>query len=235
MIFFRLIRSRIVPIFHPRVLLYIPVSSWNSRRAASFVFSHRLIRHFGSITPPSLCMTQMISLIHLLSRMHIPPAHGSSQKKDAMNFFHCSNNRPFFIDFIWWIIGEKEKNEKNLHNHIFYLYSRHFGHRWGGVAQLVRAPPCHGGGRGFESRRSRQILFVVLRSFVCDHCHSKCHSGISPVTDLIHINPKYIWLLSRYGIKLFGVLAQLARAPRLHRGGQGFDSLRLHHFSNEDR
>ena len=25
----------------------------------------------------------------------------------------------------------------------------------GGVAQLARAPPCHGGGRGFESRHSR--------------------------------------------------------------------------------
>ena len=27
------------------------------------------------------------------------------------------------------------------------------------VAQLVRAPPCHGGGRGFESHLGRQILY----------------------------------------------------------------------------
>jgi hypothetical protein len=31
-------------------------------------------------------------------------------------------------------------------------------------------------------------------------------------------------------ICLYGALAQLARAPRLHRGGQGFESLMLHHI-----
>jgi hypothetical protein len=38
------------------------------------------------------------------------------------------------------------------------------------------------------------------------------------------------------GDSLFtGELAQLARAPALHAGGQGFDSLILHRFSSEFR
>ena len=36
--------------------------------------------------------------------------------------------------------------------------------RSGLVAQLVRAPPCHGGGRGFESHLGRSSL--ILESYI---------------------------------------------------------------------
>jgi hypothetical protein len=33
---------------------------------------------------------------------------------------------------------------------------------------LVRAPPCHGGGRGFESRLSRQCFSASFQTFGFD-------------------------------------------------------------------
>jgi len=73
--------------------------------------------------------TQSISIFHRLSRRQIPPAQGSSQKIEAIYFLHRSKNPVFLVHFIHGIIAKISKNEKNLHNQIFYLYSRHFGHR----------------------------------------------------------------------------------------------------------
>ena len=34
------------------------------------------------------------------------------------------------------------------------------------MAQLVRAPPCHGGGRGFESHSGRLSLAIRMMNFI---------------------------------------------------------------------
>ena len=42
------------------------------------------------------------------------------------------------------------------------------------MAQLVRAPPCHGGGRGFEPHPGRLIEKCVERvshDFLSEHCY----------------------------------------------------------------
>ena len=40
------------------------------------------------------------------------------------------------------------------------------------VAQLVRAPPCHGGGHGFESRLGRLSVMIIVRVYAdASHRH----------------------------------------------------------------
>lgn len=44
----------------------------------------------------------------------------------------------------------------------------------GGVAQLVRALPCHGKGRGFEPRRSRQYTHCLITNVLTDYVEGWC-------------------------------------------------------------
>ena len=47
------------------------------------------------------------------------------------------------------------------------------------VVQLVRMPPCHGGGRGFESRPDRSLTPAVLSCKANGFANSKFWSGSS--------------------------------------------------------
>ena len=74
------------------------------------------------------------------------------------------------------------------------------------MAQLVSAPPCHGGGRGFKSRQGRnskhqfrlELVFLLLASGapgvgVCGGTKSVFDSSVHPATCgadiLLSINP----------------------------------------------
>ncbi len=59
-------------------------------------------------------------------------------------------------------------------------------YRNGFVVQLVRTPPCHGGGRGFESHRSRHF-FAVLAHLVERNLAKVEVAGSSPVYRSIKI------------------------------------------------
>ncbi len=45
-----------------------------------------------------------------------------------------------------------------------HRFEPYCSHHNGLVVQLVRTPPCHGGGRGFESHSGRQVYASVAQS-----------------------------------------------------------------------
>ena len=65
---------------------------------------------------------------------------------------------------------------------------------YGSVVQLVRTPPCHGGGRGFESLPSRLYLVGVMDN---TQRYGRCNRGSSPlwgVPNEKHIQQFFVYI-----------------------------------------
>ena len=60
---------------------------------------------------------------------------------------------------MWELSSAGRASALQAEGHRFEPYS---SHHVGLVVQLVRTPPCHGGGRGFESHPGRQTLLDYL-------------------------------------------------------------------------
>ena len=75
---------------------------------------------------------------------------------------------------------------------------------FGPVAQLVRAPPCHGGGREFESHLGR--FYGVLAQLGEHLPYKQGVIGSSPIAPTI-----------------YGRVVQLVRMPACHAGGRRFE------------
>ena len=101
--------------------------------------------------------------------------------------------------------------------------------RYGLVAQLVRAPPCHGGGRGFESHSGR-----LCARRICRHGGTGRRTGLKILRDLY----SHTGSIPVAGTKHESVqevrVAQLDRASGYGPEGREFESCHVHLFNLAD-
>ena len=95
---------------------------------------------------------------------------------------------------------------------------------------MVRAPPCHGGGHGFEPHSGRYLILGILAQLGEHLPYKQRVTGSSPVGPISHVKVNYMIFNTDYA----GV-AELADAQDLKSCGTNlpyrFDSGRRHyHF-----
>ena len=71
------------------------------------------------------------------------------------------------------------------------------------VVQLVRAPPCHGGRCGFESRQSRSIIYKKKLLFQIKNCYNNITVNIILNIDKHYDRAILIWNRFRYDPSIF--------------------------------
>ena len=90
------------------------------------------------------------------------------------------------------------------------------------MAQLVRAPPCHGGGRGFESRLGRLLIWDLSSAGRASALQAEGHrfepyrshfsyADVAQLAEQLICNQQVIGSSPIIGF-LYGPLAQLVRA-----------------------
>ena len=71
------------------------------------------------------------------------------------------------------------------------------------VVQLVRAPPCHGGRCGFESRQSRLLFVKIILLFQVKSCYNKVTVNTNLKIDKHYDRAILIWNRFRYDPSIF--------------------------------
>ena len=106
---------------------------------------------------------------------------------------------------------------------------------YGLVAQLVRAPPCHGGGHGFKSHPGRNnpckgaIALLQFKVLFMDGFPSGQRGqtvNLLSSTSVVRIHPHPFFICLLWGLSSAG------RAPALQAGGHRFEPCRPHLSTN---